>query len=72
MPFGKIAVSIAMWPCSTRVKLRFSSAEGVPKCCSGHHRECETLVYSAKRTKVRVTSVVPSEYCAVNQTRVGS
>ena len=34
VPQGKIAVSIAIWPCRTRVKARFSSGFGVPKCCS--------------------------------------
>lgn len=33
VPLGKTAVSIAMWPCRTRVKARFSSGFGVPKCC---------------------------------------
>ena len=34
VPQGKTAVSIAMCPCSTRVKARISSGFGVPKCCS--------------------------------------
>ena len=32
VPFGNIATSIAIWPCSTRVNARFSSAVGTPKC----------------------------------------
>lgn len=32
VPQGKTAVSIAIWPCRTRVKARFSSGVGVPKC----------------------------------------
>lgn len=34
VPQGKTAVSIAICPCRTRVKARFSSGLGVPKCCS--------------------------------------
>ena len=34
VPLGKTAVSIAIWPWRTRVKARFSSGFGVPKCYS--------------------------------------
>jgi len=41
VPQGKTAVSIAIWPCRTRVKARFSSGFGVPKCCSSSEQRVE-------------------------------
>ena len=41
VPQGKIAVSIAICPCRTRVKARFSSGFGVPKCCSSDELRVE-------------------------------
>ena len=68
VPFGNTARSIAMWPWSTRVNARFSSGVGVPKCCVkielGYEGEREEG--GRGQTYVRVTSVVPSRYCAVN------
>jgi len=32
VPVGKMAVSIAIFPCNTRVNALFSSSVGVPKC----------------------------------------
>ena len=44
VPQGKTAVSIAIWPCRTRVKARFSSGFGVPKCCSSGERRVKRFV----------------------------
>jgi len=44
VPLGKTAVSIAMWPCRTRVKARFSSGLGVPKCCPSDELRVESFL----------------------------
>ena len=82
VPCGKTMVSSAMlpWSClsawtgerfadqlTTRVKARFSSAEGVLKCY-GVSTVHPKIV--ASRTSVRVVSVVPSRYCAGSESTV--
>ena len=58
VPLGKTAVSIAIWPCRTRVKARFSSGFGVPKCCSGGELQVERFFRFTYPCSCHVSSAI--------------
>jgi len=62
VPVGKTAVSIAIWPCRTRVKARFSSGFGVPKCCSSGELLVEGFLWGAYPCSCHVSGTV-EELC---------